>query len=276
MTDYSFQSLRVVELGSVLAVPAVGMFFAELGATVIKIENATTQGDVTRSWKLPSEDPTSPASAYFYSVNYGKQHLMLDLNTSEHQAQVWDLVRTADIVLSNFKMSSAERIGMDYPTLRALKPDLIYAQLHGFDETDDTPALDMVLQAETGFLYMTGELGGPPVKMPVALIDLLAAHQLKEGILMALLARQTQGKGALVSTSLYKAALASLANQATNWLMAGVVPQRIGTAHPNIMPYGDVYTTHDNKEVVLACASDKHWQSLCRALGLEARNRLAS
>ena len=269
-----FQNLKIVELASVLAGPAVGMFFAELGAEVIKIENKTTGGDVTRSWQLPNEQVNIDEngisdSAYFHSVNYGKKHYFLDLQSVTDREKVYDILRGCDIVISNFKKTSAERMGMDYETIKLMTPSVIYAQIYGFDEEDETPAFDVVLQAEAGFMYMNGEKGGNAVKMPVALIDLLAAHQLKEGILIALLKRERTGEGAFISTSLYESAVASLANQATNWLMAGHIPQRIGSEHPNIAPYGDSFFTADNKYVVLACGTEKQWLSLCKVLKLE-------
>lgn len=268
-----FQNLKIVELASVLAGPAVGMFFAELGAEVIKIENKTTGGDVTRSWQLPNEQVNVDEngisdSAYFHSVNYGKTHYFLDLQSVTDREKVFNILRGCDVVVSNFKKSSAEKMGVDYETVKALTPSVIYAQIYGFDEEDETPAFDVVLQAEAGFMYMNGEKGGNAVKMPVALIDLLAAHQLKEGILVALLKRERTGEGSFVCTSLYESAVASLANQATNWLMAGYIPQRMGSEHPNIAPYGDSFFTADNKYVVLACGTEKQWLSLCKALGL--------
>jgi crotonobetainyl-CoA:carnitine CoA-transferase CaiB-like acyl-CoA transferase len=268
-----FKNLKIIELGSVLAVPAVGMFFAELGAEVLKIENKKTGGDVTRSWKLPSESPDSPDSAYFYSVNYGKTHHFLDLQLDTDKEKVYNLVQTADIVLANFKKSSAIALGMDAETLRAMNPKLIYASIHGFEEDDDMAAFDVVLQAETGFMYMTGERGRVPVKMPVALIDLLAAHQLKAGILTALLERTQTGQGSTVTVSLYESAIASLANQATNWLVAGKIPQRIGSEHPNIAPYGDVISLSNGTDIVLAVGTEKQWQSLCNVLNINALSR---
>lgn len=263
-----FRGVKVVELSSVLAGPAVGMFFAELGAEVIKIENATTGGDVTRSWKLPSEPQDALGSAYFSSVNYAKTHVFFDLENPEDQAKTLDLLRGCDVVISNFKASAAKRLGVDYARLKAENPKIIYAQIYGYDADDDTPAFDVVLQAETGFMHMNGERGGKAVKMPVALIDILAAHQLKEAILIALLQRERTGLGAFVSTSLYAAAVASLANQATNWLMAGKIPQRMGSEHPNIAPYGDVFETKDDLEIVLACGTERQWKNLCDALNL--------
>lgn len=250
-----------------LAGPAVGMFFAELGASVIKIENARTGGDVTRRWKLPSEDEQSPYSAYYCSVNYHKDVRQMDLSREEDQAAVYELVRDTDVVISNFKAASAKKLGMDAGQLRRLNPRLIYAQLYAFGEEENLPAFDVVLQAEAGFLYMSGEPGRLPSKMPVALIDLLAAHQLKEGILLALLHRERTGEGSFVSTSLLEAAVASLANQATNWLMEGHIPQPMGSQHPNIAPYGDVFLTADDKPVVIAAGTEGQFVRLCEVLG---------
>jgi crotonobetainyl-CoA:carnitine CoA-transferase CaiB-like acyl-CoA transferase len=268
MKDF-FKDLKVIELASVLAGPAVGLFFAELGAEVIKIENKKTRGDVTRRWKLPGEPKDSSVSAYYASVNGGKEALLLDLSDEEDQQRVHEMVREADIVISNFKEKSAVRMRMDYESLCALNPRLIYAQLYAFGQGIDRPAFDVVLQAEAGFLYMTGEPGRSPVKMPVALIDLLAAHQLKEGILIALLRREREGRGSLVSTSLLEAAIASLANQATNWLVAGHIPQPMGSAHPNIAPYGDVFSCRDEKLIVVAVGTEQQFLQLCRALEIE-------
>jgi crotonobetainyl-CoA:carnitine CoA-transferase CaiB-like acyl-CoA transferase len=260
--------LKVIEFASVLAGPAVGMFFAELGAEVIKIENEPTRGDVTRTWKLPTEDKDLPYSAYFCAVNWNKKHFFIDLSKEEDQKKVAEWIKTADVVISNFKLSSAEKMGVDFPSLQRLKPNLIYAQLTSFGEHDETPAFDIVMQAEAGFLYMTGEPSREPVRMPVALIDLLAAHQLKEAILVALLHRERTGEGSYVTTSLMESALASLANQATNWLMQGHIPQPMGTMHPNIAPYGDIFYSKDNKAIVMAVGTERQFEKLCKVLNL--------
>lgn len=269
MQDTFFSGLKVVEFASVLAGPAVGMFFAELGAEVLKIENKTTGGDVTRGWKHPSELSESPISAYWCSVNWGKKHLMLDLGNPEERQHAVDLACAADVVISNFKPSSAARMGVDAATLRALNPRLVYAELSSFaDPEDEGPAFDAILQAEAGFLYMNGEADRPPVKMPVALIDMLAAHQLKEAILLALLHRERTGEGATVHTSLMESALASLANQASNHLMNGHIPQRMGTRHPNIAPYGDMFTCADGQMLLLAVGTERQFRQLCKCLEL--------
>jgi crotonobetainyl-CoA:carnitine CoA-transferase CaiB-like acyl-CoA transferase len=264
-----FKDLKIIEFASVLAGPAVGMFFAELGAEVIKIENKPTGGDVTRSWRLPSESKETPYSAYFCSVNWQKKHFFLDLNDKNDIQTVLEWVKEADVVISNFKISSAKTMGVDYESLKKINPLLIYAQLTSFGEEDETPAFDIVLQAEAGFLYMTGEPEREPVRMPVALIDLLAAHQLKEAILIALWEKLKFGKGAYITTSLLESAVASLANQATNWLMAGHIPQPMGTKHPNIAPYGDIFYTQDKKPIVMAVGTEKQFLQLCNVLQIK-------
>lgn len=262
----SFENLTILELASVLAGPAVGMFFAELGATVIKVENRSTGGDMTRHWKLPSEPADCDYSAYYCSINWNKQSFLLDLKTEADRQQVYEWASKADVVISNYRAGQAEKLGMDAARLHQINQRLIYAELTGFGQGDDRPAFDVVLQAETGFLYMCGPKGGPPVKMPVALIDLLAAHQLKEGILLALLERAQTGKGGIVRTSLYEAAVASLANQATNWLMAGHVPQPMGSEHPNIAPYGDLFQAKDGGWLVLAVGTEGQWRQFCQVV----------
>ena len=263
-----FEGLKVVELASVLAGPAVGMFFAELGAEVIKVENPLTGGDVTRRWKLPNESPDAALSAYYCCVNYQKKVRFINLKTTEGQAEVYALAKEADIVISNYTGRDAGKLGMSYEALARLNPRLIYAHLTAFGEEVERPAFDVVLQAEAGYLFMSGEPGREPSRMPVALIDILAAHQLKEGILLALLRRQQTGQGAYVSTSLLESAIASLANQATNWLMAGFIPQPMGSQHPNIAPYGDIFLTRDQKALVIAAGTERQFQTLCRCLQL--------
>jgi crotonobetainyl-CoA:carnitine CoA-transferase CaiB-like acyl-CoA transferase len=269
------KDLKVVELAGVLAGPAVGQFFAELGASVIKVENKTTGGDVTRRWKAPSEPADAAASAYYYSVNWGKETQFLDLNDPADRRQALSWIAHADVVVSNYREASAHRLGMDYAALSALNPKLIYAEITGYGSNDPRPAFDVVLQAETGFLHMTGLPDGPPVKMPVALIDLLAAHQLKEGVLLALWQREKTGLGGYVRVSLYDAAIASLANQAANWLIAGHAPGRMGAQHPNIAPYGDLFTARDGGQLVLAIGAEAQFAALCEVLGLDLHRQEA-
>ena len=264
-----FKNLKVVELASVLAGPLTGTFFAELGAKVIKIENKLTNGDVTRSWKLPTESKGKSVSAYYSAANFSKESLLLNVKDVSDYELVINHVKDADIVITNYKPGTARKLKLSYDDLKQYNPSLIYAELTGFGGEESRPAFDVVLQAETGFMFMNGEPNRKPVKMPVALIDVLAAHHLKEAILCAIINKLTTGEGKHIQVSLFESALASLANQATNWLMEKHIPQPMGTQHPNIAPYGDMYGTKDGKLLVLAIGSDKQFASLCSVLGID-------
>lgn len=270
MTSKPLSGLKVLELASVLAGPSVGMFLAELGAEVTKIENPRTQGDVTRHWKQKNEKAESPYSAYFASVNWGKKHVFVDLKDADGAAQVREMASKTDVIISNYRTGQGERFGLDYESVKKTNAGVIYGHVSGFGEDDGRPAYDVVLQAETGYMFMNGQPESEPTKLPVALIDILASHQLKEGLLLALLNKERTGQGALVSTSLLDAAVTALSNQATNWLMNGHIPQRMGSLHPNIAPYGEVLTTKDDKHIVLAVGSEQQFASLCDVLSLEA------
>jgi crotonobetainyl-CoA:carnitine CoA-transferase CaiB-like acyl-CoA transferase len=273
-----FSSLKVIELSTVLAGPSVGMFFAELGAEVIKIEHPALP-DVTRSWKLPSEAADDPVSAYFSSVNYHKQYRRLDLSSEAGKTTIAQLIRESDVLLLNFKKGDDVKFGLAPEDIAALNPALIVGKITGFGDDSDRVAYDLILQAESGFMAMNGTPESGPVKMPVAMIDVLAAHQLKEGLLVALLERQQSAtqprppRGKTVSVSLYDAAVSSLVNQASNYLMEGHVPQRIGSLHPNIAPYGEIFRTADGKLITFAIGSNRHFEKLCAFLQL---NELSS
>lgn len=260
------KDLMVLELASVLAGPGVGQFFAELGARVIKVENIKTNGDVTRGWKSRHES-TDDRSAYFCSVNWGKQSIAVDLSEPKGRDILHGLAAQSDIAISSFKPGDAEKLGVDYHTLSRDHPKLIYGQITGYGGHDSRVGYDAIIQAEAGFMYLNGEPGGKSLKMPVALIDILAGHHLKEGLLLALLEKTKTGRGQLVEVSLIQAAAASLANQATNYLIGGFSPDKQGSSHPNIAPYGDVYLSQDNKEVLLAVGTDRQFQVLCDILG---------
>jgi crotonobetainyl-CoA:carnitine CoA-transferase CaiB-like acyl-CoA transferase len=262
-----FSGLKVLDLSTVLAGPSVATFFAELGATVTKIENPRTSGDVTRSWKLPGESADSNISAYFSAVNYRKTYLFLDIGDEANRQQLEQLISESDVVIVNFKHGDDQRFRLTPEDLRPLNNDLIYARLTGFTGQPERVAYDVVLQAETGYMFMNGTPQSGPVKMPVAMMDVLAAHQLKEGILCALIKRLQTGKGSIVNCSLEKAGLSALANQASNYLMAGHIPVRLGSRHPNIAPYGETFVCADGKEIVLAVGSDKQFLTLCQLLG---------
>ena len=262
--DKLFENLKIIDLSTVLAGPSVGTFFAELGAEVLKIESPGA-GDVTRSWKLPSEDPNENVSAYFSSVNYKKKYLRLNLNTPEDHSILMQRIAGADLLISNFKKGDAKKLNIEDATLRRVNPKLIIGKISGFGAQSDRIAYDLILQAETGFMSINGEANQGPLKMPVALIDVLAAHHLKEGILLALLSKEAR----TINVSLYDAAVSSLMNQASNYLMTHEKPKRQGNLHPNIAPYGEVFLTKDEHYITFAIGSDKHFRSLCTLLESE-------
>lgn len=262
-----FESLNVIDCSTVLAGPSVGTFFAELGARVIKIENPEIP-DVTRSWKLPDENLDSTVSAYFSSVNYRKNFRQLNFKNADDLSKLADHIIQADIFLSNFKKGDDLKFGITDSWLHELNPQLIIGKISGFGSDSDRVAYDLILQAETGFMSMNGTPESGPVKMPVALIDVLAAHQLKEGILCALLERTQTNRGKVVSVSLYDAAVCSLTNQASNFLMENHIPKRIGSLHPNIAPYGELFTTADKHLITFAIGSQRHFELLCSLLNL--------
>lgn len=265
--ELPLKGIKVIDASTVLAGPSVGMYFAELGAEVIKVEHPKYH-DVTRSWKLPTESKESSVSAYFSSINYGKEYRTLDLTNDEDRSQFSDLLSEADILLMNFKRSDYQKFQLTDEDLKRKYPGLIVGKISGYGTESDRVAYDLILQAESGFMSMNGQPDGPPTKMPVAFVDVLAAHHLKEAILLAMYSREKSNEGAIVNVSLYDAAVSSLVNQASNYLMASHVPQRIGSKHPNIAPYGELFQTKDGKTITFAIGSDAHFSKLCATLNI--------
>jgi crotonobetainyl-CoA:carnitine CoA-transferase CaiB-like acyl-CoA transferase len=264
-----FSNLKIIDVSTVLAGPSVATFFAELGAKVIKVENATLP-DVTRSWKLPSENKNATISAYFSSVNYGKEYISLNLKEENDRQKFLGLIADADILISNFKFGDEEKLRIEDSILRSINPNLICGKINGFGRNSDRVAYDLILQAESGYMSMNGTTESGPVKMPVAFIDVLAAHQLKEGLLIALMELKQNDVAKTVSVSLYDTAVSSLVNQASNYLMEGHIPQRIGSLHPNIAPYGELFETKENDQITFAIGTDSHFRKLCILLGLRS------
>jgi crotonobetainyl-CoA:carnitine CoA-transferase CaiB-like acyl-CoA transferase len=263
-----FEGLKIIDLSTVLAGPSVATFFAELGAEVTKIEHPN-KPDVTRSWKLPSEKQDDNVSSYFSSINYKKKYIQLNLQDSSDYSEFIDLVKESSILISNFKKGDDIKLNITDEILRKQNPNLIIGKINGYGSESDRVAYDLILQAETGFMSMNGTPTSGPVKMPVALIDVLAAHHLKEGLLLALLEKQKSGNARTVEVSLYDVAVCSLVNQASNYLMAGHIPERIGSLHPNIAPYGEIFNTKDNRQITFAIGSNQHFEKLCHYLNLE-------
>jgi crotonobetainyl-CoA:carnitine CoA-transferase CaiB-like acyl-CoA transferase len=264
------QNIKVVELAAVLAGPTVGQFFAELGAEVLKIE--APGGDVTRSWRLPNEQVDAGRSAYFCAANYGKSSRILDLKKEDDRLQLLDLLATADVLLTSYKPGDAAKFGLEATVLQTQFPRLIIGEISGYGPNDPRVGYDAIVQAEAGFTYLNGNHRDDFHKMPVALVDLLAAHQLKQGLLLALLERQQSGRGQVVQVNLLDAAISSLANQATNFLVGKQIPQPMGSEHPNIVPYGSIYRSRDEQGVVLAVGTDKQFALLCQLLGIDVKS----
>ncbi|PWH86193.1 CaiB/BaiF CoA transferase family protein [Brumimicrobium oceani] len=276
----NFKNLKIIDLSTVLAGPSVGTFFAELGAEVIKIEHPIYP-DITRSWKLPMEDQKSSVSAYFSSINYMKTYQQLNLKEDAQREQLYELVKTADIILMNFKFGDQEKLKVTDEILRGFNSQLIIGKINGYGDKSDRVAYDLILQAESGIMSMNGTPESGPVKMPVAFIDVLAAHHLKEGLLIELFSKKGNEnyKGKSVTVSLYEAAVSSLANQASNYLMNNAIPQRIGSLHPNIAPYGELFNTSDDRIITFAIGSHTHFSKLCEYLELSElplENRFSS
>lgn len=259
-----FNDLVVVELASVLAGPSVGLFFVECGARVIKIEHPES-GDVTRSWKVEGE--TNTVSAYYASVNAGKEVLRLDLSKHDSKAQLADLLQIADVVLMNFRQESAKKLGLSIEELQSEYPSLIIGQIDAFNTDSNRAAYDIVLQAEAGYLSMCGSKNSP-ARLPVAFIDILAGHQLKEGVLMGLLHKSRTNQGCVVRVNLLDSAIGALMNQASNYLMSNYLAQPMGTLHSNIAPYGEYFDCKDGKRLILAIGNDRQFVKLLDLLGI--------
>jgi crotonobetainyl-CoA:carnitine CoA-transferase CaiB-like acyl-CoA transferase len=247
-------AIRVLDLSRVLAGPYCTMLLADLGADVIKVERPG-EGDETRSWGPPFAEGES---AYFLAVNRGKRSVALDLKRPDAQEVLRRVARGADVVIENFRAGTAERLGAGYEQLAAENPELVYCSISGFG--DERPGYDFILQAESGLMAITGEAGGTPSKVGVAVVDVLAGYACATAILGALV----EGGGKRIEISLYDVAVSALTNVAQGALVTGVEPARHGNAHPNIVPY-ETFATADG-ELAVAAANDGLFARLCAAL----------
>lgn len=256
--------VRVADFSRVLAGPYCTMLLGDLGAEVIKVEHP--QGDETRTWGPPF---VAGESAYFLAVNRNKRALTLDLKTAEGRRYARALVRSADVVVHNFKVGDAEKLGLGFAQLKQLKPDIIYCAISSFGASGPEahkPGYDLLAQAMSGLMSITGEPEGPPSKVGVALIDVLAGLNAALGVVSCLLAKaRGVTEAQLVETSLLQTALSSLVNVASSYLLTGSPPKRHGNAHPNIVPYQQFWAA--DKPLVIAAANDKLFAALARALG---------
>ena len=275
MNEGALSGLLVLDLSRVLAGPWVGQTLADLGAEVIKVERPVT-GDDTRSWGPPflkdrDGEPTSE-SAYFACANRNKKSLTVDMTQPQGQDVIRRLAQRADILIENFKLDGLKQYGLDYASLRELNPRLIYCSITGFGQTGpyaSRAGYDFLIQAMGGLMSITGqkdsEPGAGPQKVGVALTDILTGLYSTVGILAALSHRQRSGQGQRLDMALLDVQIASLANQASNFLVGGESPVRMGNAHPNIVPYQD-FPTKDGY-MVIAVGNDAQFTRLCQAAG---------
>ena len=261
-----FSSLAVIEIASALAGPVAGTFLMELGAKVIKIE--PPHGDISRTWKISTEQPAEPNSHYFCAVNGNKTCRSVNLKENEGQTEIRKLLRSADILISNFHRRQSEKFKLTYREVCAINPQIIFANVTGFGPDDHRPAFDMLMQAACGLLSITGHKDQPPARIPIPIIDVLAGHQLKEAILCALLRRNQTGEGCEIQVSLFDSAISALTNIASNYLMSGHIAQPSGTQHTGIAPYGDIFITKDGQKLIMAIGSDQQFVRLCGAMQL--------
>ncbi len=263
--------IRVLDLSRVLAGPWAGQTLADLGAEVLKVERPGA-GDDTRSWGPPfladrEGRPTSDA-AYFLAANRGKKSVTIDFTQPEGQELVRRLASESDIVLENFKVGGLAKYGLDYPSIRAINPAVIYCSITGFGQTGpyrNRAGYDFLIQGMGGLMSVTGEPdelpGGGPVKTGVAIVDIFTGMYAATSVLAALAHRERTGEGEYIDLALLDVQVATLANQATNYLVSGSSPVRLGNAHPNIVPYQALATSDGH--IILAVGNDAQFARFC-------------
>ncbi|HUH17533.1 MAG TPA: CoA transferase [Methylomirabilota bacterium] len=267
MTSLPLEGIRVIDASRVLAGPFATMLLADLGADVIKVE--PPDGDETRAWGPPWwGDPSERRSAYFAAVNRNKRSVVLDLQTDDGRATLDRLLVTADLLIHNYRPATAARLGLEPDSLAARFPRLVVASVGGFPGADaERPAYDLLAQAVSGLMSVTGAPDGPPTKVGVALLDLLAGLECAVGALAALVGRGSGGSARRIEVSLVEAGITSLINVLGNHLASGEEPGRHGNAHPNIAPY-ELFAARD-AELVIAVGNDAQFGRLLGVLGLE-------
>src|SRR3954464_1649825 len=265
MADSALGQLQILDFSRVLAGPLATMTLADLGAEVTKVERPGS-GDDTRSWGPPHDDEGE--ATYFHAVDRNKRSLALDLGEGEDLAEARRLALAADVVVENFRPGVMAKLGLDYESLAADSPGLIYCSITGFGGTGrgaELPGYDLLVQALGGLMSITGEPDGEPLKVGVALVDVIAGLYAAVGILAALEHRRESGEGQLVEVDLLSALLAGLVNQSSAYTVAGVVPARMGNRHPSIPPY-EVLPCAEGR-LVLAVGNARQFRDLCEAIG---------
>lgn len=263
------KGLKVMELARILAGPWIGQTLSDLGADVIKIE--APAGDDTRQWGPPFVEAADgrKIAAYFHAANRGKTSITCDFGDPEQLELLKDMIAETDVLIENFKVGGLEKFGLDYASVSQLNPRLIYASVTGFGQTGPRarqPGYDFMIQGMSGIMDLTGDPDGEPQKVGVAWIDIFAGLYGVIGIQSALAERAVSGQGQHVDVSLFDCGVSVLANQASNHLLGGMEPTRLGNAHPNIVPY-QVFPTLDG-HLIIACGNDRQFAALCEVIGL--------
>jgi crotonobetainyl-CoA:carnitine CoA-transferase CaiB-like acyl-CoA transferase len=261
----ALEGIRLIDFGQYLAGPFGPMIIGDLGAEVIKVERPGS-GDDTRNWGPPFDD--AGRATYFQAVNRNKRSLVLDLGDADDLAQARRLALESDVVVENFRPGVMAKLGLDYEGLTERNPRLVYCSITGFGGSGagaELPGYDLLVQALGGLMSITGEPDGEPLKVGVALVDVIAGLYAAVGILAALEHRRESGEGQLVEIDLLSALLAGLVNQSSAYTVAGVVPARMGNRHPSIAPYELLHCTEG--ELVLAVGNDRQFRELCETIG---------
>ena len=270
------QGIKVLDLSRILAGPWAGQMLADLGADVIKVERPG-KGDDTRAWAPPympvkeGGDEAVRESAYFQSANRGKRSICIDMALPAGQALIQRLAKEADVVIENFKVGGLAKYGLDFASLSALNPKLIYCSITGFGQTGpdkDRAGYDFMIQATGGLMSITGAADGEPMKVGVALADVMTGLYASNAIQAALIHQLRTGQGQHIDLALLDVQVATLANQAMNYLATGDNPKRLGNAHPNIVPY-QVFATA-NSHMIIAVGNDSQYRRFCQVGGNEA------
>ena len=258
--------IKVLELARILAGPWCGQTLADLGADVIKVESP--EGDDTRKWGPPwIEREGEKAAAYYHAANRGKRSVTADFTTDEGRALVLGLAREADVLIENFKVGGLKKYGLDYESLKAVNPKLIYCSITGFGQDGPYAAragYDFMIQGMSGIMDLTGDPSGEPQKIGVAFADIFTGVYSVVAIQAALIARARTGEGQHIDMALLDCMTGVLANQAMNYLASGNVPKRLGNAHPNISPY-QTFAVADG-HLIVACGNDGQFVRLAEIL----------
>ncbi|MDX2847054.1 CaiB/BaiF CoA transferase family protein [Actinacidiphila glaucinigra] len=255
--------LLVADFSRILAGPYATMLLADLGADVVKVEGP--HGDDTRSWTPPVRDGVS---TYYLGINRGKRSVALDLRDEADREAARELARRADVVIENFRPGGLVKYGLDYASVRTGNPAVVYASISGFGSGAgrDVPGYDLMVQAVSGLMSLTGEPGGPPYRAGISVFDVMAGNHAAIGILAALRHRDASGEGQHVEVNLLSSALTGLVNHSSAYVAGGEVPYRMGNAHPSVFPY-EPLPTADN-DLIVAAANDGQFRKLCEVLGI--------